>query len=183
MSPKCIYQRPSLRLFVSNQFVLLQKIQIYLPYGFYYLQKPAGKLYIEMLTNPKSPFGFSKIKLNKKFDESMPDLQAVTGSDFTSSIHWLGKNKDTFILLFEEANLNWRTIKVIERFTCEYYGKRNTAELHNAHYQMFNGKKAHLILSEHYQLEIIFCFISSVQFTWHVVENKRLFIILRRWIK
>ena len=129
------------------------------------MQKPVGKLYIEMLTNPKSPFGFSKIKLNKKFDESMPDRQAVTGSDFTTSIHWLGKNKDTFILLFEEANLNWRTIKVIERFTCEYYGKRNTAELHNAHYHMFNGKKAHLILSEHYQLEIIFCFISSVQFT------------------
>ena len=59
--------------------------------GSYYSQKLAGKLYIEMLTNSKRLFNFSKIKLNKKLCEAMPGFHAVTSSDFTSSFRELGK--------------------------------------------------------------------------------------------
>ena len=99
-----------------------------------------------MLRNPERLFDFSKIKLNKKLCETMPGFHAVTGSAFTSSFHGLGKSddlnlrrkndlfSDAFILLGEEANLNERTIEVIERFMCEFYGKENTAELNDARY-------------------------------------------------
>ena len=61
--------------------------------GFYYSEKLAGKLYIEMLTNPKRIFNFSKIKLNKTLCEAMPGFHAVTGSDFINSFHRLGNTK------------------------------------------------------------------------------------------
>ena len=101
---------------------------------------------IEMVRNPKRLFDFSKIKLNKKLCEAMSGFHDVTGSDFTSSFHGLGKNdglnlrrkndlfSDGFILLGAEANLNERRIEVIERFICEFYGKENTAELNDARY-------------------------------------------------
>ena len=83
----------------------------------------------------------------------MPGFYAVTGYDFTSSFNGLGKTKglnllrqndlfsDAFILLGEEANLNERTIEVIERFICQLFGKQNTAKLNDARYQMFCGKR------------------------------------------
>ena len=96
--------------------------------GSYYSQKIAGKPYTEMLTNPKRLFDFSQIKLNKKLCEAVPGFHAATDSDFTSSFHGLGKTKglnllrkndlfsDAFILIGEEANLNERTIKVIDLY-------------------------------------------------------------------
>ena len=42
--------------------------------------KHAGKLYIEMLTNPNCLFNFSKIKLHKKLQGTMPG---------SSCCHWL----------------------------------------------------------------------------------------------
>ena len=121
--------------------------------GSYYSQKLADKLYIEMLTNSKRLFNFSKIKLNKKLCEAMPRFHAVTSSDFTSSFRELGKTtglsllrkndlfSDPFILLGEEGNLNERTIKVIERLIRKFYGKQNTTELNDARYQIFCGKR------------------------------------------
>ena len=58
----------------------------------------------------------------------MSGFHAATDSDFTSSFHGLGKTKglnllrkndlfsDAFILIGEEANLNERTIKVIDLY-------------------------------------------------------------------
>ena len=103
--------------------------------GSYYSQKRAGKLYIDMLTNPNCLFNFSKIKLNKELCEAKPGLHAITRSDFTSLFHWLGKTEglnllrknyffsDVFILLDEEASFNERTIEVIESIICEFYEK------------------------------------------------------------
>ena len=117
--------------------------------GSYYSQKLAGKLYIDMLTNPNPLFDFSKIKLSEKPCEGMPGLHAVNGSDFTSSFHGLGKTKslnllrkndlfsDAFILLCEEANLNETSTEIIETFVYEFYGKQNTTQLSDIRYQMF----------------------------------------------
>ena len=52
--------------------------------GSYYSQKLAGKLYIEMLKNPKYFFNFSKIKLNKKLCKAMPGFHAASDSDLTN---------------------------------------------------------------------------------------------------
>ena len=83
----------------------------------------------------------------------MSGFHAATDSDFTSSFHGLGKTKglnllrkndlfsDAFILIGEEANLNERTIKVIDRFIFEFYGKQYTTELNHARYQIFCEKR------------------------------------------
>ena len=100
----------------------------------------------------------------------MSGFHAATDSDFTSSFHGLGKTKglnllrkndlfsDAFILIGEEANLNERTVKVINRFIFEFYGKQYTTELNHARYQIFFKKENYLILSEYRHLGIVLCF-------------------------
>ena len=92
---------------------MITKDTYILALGCYYSQKLAGKLYIEILTNPKRLFDFSN-RLNKKLCEAMLGLRTVTGSDFIISFHGLGKTKglnllkindlfpDTFVLLSEK---------------------------------------------------------------------------------
>ena len=155
--------------------------------GSYYSQKHAGKLYIEMWTNPKRLFSFSKIELNKKLCEAMLGLHAVTVFEFTSSFYGLGKTKgfnwprknyllsDELILLDDEANLNETTIQIIKRFMCEFYGKQSTAELSDVRYQIFCGKTT----SEYHQLRITLRFILNVKIIWPIFENETLVVILR----
>ena len=158
----CSSQEADTKIFLSASFIMslgFESVCIVtndtgiLALRSYYSQRLAGKLHIEMLANPKRHFDFSKIKLDKKLYEEMPGFHAVTGSDFTCSFHGLGKTKglnllrqndlfsDTFILLGEEANLNERTMEVIKRFICEFFGKQNTEELNDPRYQMFCGKR------------------------------------------
>ena len=86
----------------------------------------------------------------------------------TKSLNMLRKNdliSDGFILLGEEDNLLVRTIEVIGKFICEFYGKqKNTAELNDTRViRCFFGKENHLTLSEYHKLAIVLCFTSSVQ--------------------
>ena len=183
LTTKCFYLHPLLCILFLNLFVLSDT-----GFGSNYSQKHAGKLYNDMLTDPNRLFNFSKIKLTKQFSQAMAGFHAVTGSDFTCSFHELGKMKGlnllrknymfsgAFILLDEEANLNERTIQVIERLICEFYEKQNTTELNDVRYQMFRVKTA----SGYYQLKIILCFILSVQTMWHLSGNKSLAVVLRR---
>ena len=109
--------------------------------GSYYSQKLVGKLSIEMLTYPKRLFNFSFIMLNKKLCDAMPGLHTVAGSGFIYSFHGLGKTKglnylrkndlfpDAFALVSEEANLNERTMAVIEWSVFEFHEKKKRCPL------------------------------------------------------
>ena len=116
--------------------------------GSYYSQKLVGKLSIEMVTYPKRLFNFSFIMLNKKLCDAMPGLHTVAGSGFINSFHGSGKTKglnylrkndlfpDAFVLVSEEANLNERTMAVIEWSVFEFHEKQN-----NARYYIIYGNK------------------------------------------
>ena len=178
----CSSQEADIKMFLSTSFIMslgfgsvciatndADKLAL----GSYYSQKLASKLYIDMLLNSKRLCNFGKIKLNQKLCDAMPSFHAVTGSNFTSSFHGLGKTKglnllrkndvfsDAFILLGEEANLNERTIKVIERFLCEFYGKQNTVELNAVLNQLFCGEKKSPVAER--TLGIVLYFNLSVQ--------------------
>ena len=117
--------------------------------GSYYSQKLVGKLSIEMLTYPKRLFNFSFIMLNKKLCDAMPGLHTVAGSGFIYSFHGLGKTKglnylrkndlfpDAFVLVSEEANLNERTMAVIEWSVFEFHEKKKN----DARYYIIYGNK------------------------------------------
>ena len=116
----------------------------------------------------------------------MPGFHVVTSSYFIKSFHGLGKTKglnllrknglfsDTFILLSEEANLNERIIKVIERFICEFYGKRNTAELNDARHQMFCWERKSLNSEQIPPIRDSFMFLRRASYVTYLAASPHL---------
>ena len=66
--------------------------------GCYFSNRIEGNLLIKLLTKPTRIFDFTQHLLDANYCNALPGYQAVTGCDYTSSFHDLGKTKGLKLL-------------------------------------------------------------------------------------
>ena len=66
--------------------------------GCYFSNKPEQNLFIKLLTKPTMIFDFTQHLLDANYCNALPGYHAVTGCDYTSSFHGLGKTEGLKLL-------------------------------------------------------------------------------------